>query len=145
MGESLMNFLAGIGLVTIMVIFAYFLTFCFGLARVFHQAGVPRWKAFVPAFNFMFLVDLIGLPRVFFWMSLVPYFGTLYAFAVMNRLAEAYDRNIVFTSVWLTFAAAIGLHILPYHRKLDSAVFEKPAPSLDTVKASIRRHRASKV
>lgn len=134
-----MRLIAQFGLLAIFLIFAYFIVFSIGLAQVFREAKVPVWRAFCPVFNFMFLVDLTGLPRKFFWYSLLPYVGAIYAFGVMNRLAQAYGKSILFTSVWLTFASAVGIHVLQRGTTLDKTPFSEPAPDIESIKASLKK------
>jgi len=137
--NNLMDTFSQLGRVALIAIVLYFIVFVIGLARVFHQAGIPVWKAFVPAINFMFMVDMVGLPRKFFWYSLIPYVGAVYAFAVMARIAKAYGKGLVFTSIWLTFATAVGIHILLFEGTLNKSVWSEPAPNIESLRRSKKK------
>ncbi|MEI6481483.1 MAG: DUF5684 domain-containing protein [Candidatus Saccharibacteria bacterium] len=140
-----MELLASIGIVAIVFWLSYFFSFCYGLAKIFHQAGIARWKAFIPVFNFAFLVDLTGLPRSYFWLSLVPWIGTVYAFMCVMRLAKAYGKDIIFTSAWLTLAIPIGLNVLTLNKAtIDTSVFSEPIMNLDELKKIMKKSKSKK-
>lgn len=120
------DFLINAGLAAIVGLCVLYVIYVAGLARVFVRLGQPRWKAFVPGYNYYILIVTLRIPKRWFAQSLIPYAGTIYAFAVANRLGKVFNRSWKFSSVWLTYGGLVGMHVIARDKRpLNLAALEE--------------------
>ncbi len=116
------------------LVLAYFL-YMLGLFFVFRRLGANPWPAFVPAYNYIVLIRVLGLPVSWQAAAFVPYLGQIYSIAVGVRLGKIFGKSVAFSSFWLTIGAPIGMPILALSKhKPDLSVIDEPAPRIDTKK-----------
>lgn len=122
----------------IFLVVAYFV-YMAGLSVVLRQLRAPAWRAFIPGYNIMAQIEAVGLPRNWFVKAIVPYVGALYALAIAVRLGRVYGRKPMFSSVWLTFGAPVGMWVIALgsHRP-DMQVVASPPPHIDKAKFEAR-------
>lgn len=141
MKELIMN--VGIGVAIILL--CMFLSYAFGLSRVFGKLGVPRWRAFIPIFGFMTLVKALHLPRHWFFMALIPYIGTIYSLATAQRLGKAFDKKMSFSFIWLTYGSSVGMPLIGFSKKQPNMqVVNEPTPNLKELEKTIKELRKKK-
>lgn len=135
MKELILN--VGIGVA--IVLLCMFLSYAFGLAKVFGKLGQPRWRAFIPVFGFMTLVKALHLPRHWFYMALIPYVGTIYSVATAQRLGKAFDKKMSFSLIWLTYGSSVGMPMIGFSkRQPDKKVLDEPVPNLKELEKTIK-------
>lgn len=135
MKEIILN--VGIGVA--IVLLCMFLSYAFGLAKVFGKLGQPRWRAFIPVFGFMTLVKALHLPRHWFFMALIPYVGTIYSIATAQRLGKAFDKKTSFSLIWLTYGSSVGMPMIGFSKKQPNpAVLEEPVPNIKELEKTIK-------
>lgn len=100
---------AATGLALIAVIVVAYAWYCLCLSLVFCKLQTPWWQAFIPGYNFMALMNSVGLPRHWFFYALVPYVGFVYSLATAERLGRAFGKSFAYSATWLTVGAFIGM------------------------------------
>lgn len=123
----------------ILVIFALtYLWYCVSLALILAKLKAKWWKAFIPVYNISALVDALGLPKKWFFLSIAPYLGSVYAVAIAYRLGLVWERHFAFSAFWLTLGAPIGFLILVFSKKEPNMqVTKNPPPSLSMIKTKL--------
>ncbi|MFO0955438.1 MAG: DUF5684 domain-containing protein [Candidatus Saccharibacteria bacterium] len=133
--ESLLNALLQILLSVGLTLIIAYCVYMFGLSLVFRRLGTKAWPAYVPAYNYLVLIRVLGLPKSWQAVAFVPYVGQIYSVAIGIRLGKIFGKGIAFSSFWLTLGAPIGMIVLAFSRKpLDMSVIKEPAPHIDTKK-----------
>ncbi|MEO1449122.1 MAG: signal peptidase I [Bacteroidota bacterium] len=69
-----------------------YLTFTFGLYKMFEKAGEAGWKAIIPVYNWVVWLKLIGKPLWWTVLILIPVVGVLVLVAMVIELARAYGK-----------------------------------------------------
>ncbi|MBI2797789.1 hypothetical protein HYX70_00630 [Candidatus Saccharibacteria bacterium] len=131
-----------LGYVVIVVLVVLYLVYMVGLSRVLGQLQARGWRAFVPIYNYYYLIKTLNLPKRWFFMALIPYAGSIYSFAVASRLGRVYRHNFIFSWFWLTFGAPVGMHIISLSKKGPNleALKEQP-PNLRQVEQELIKLR----
>ena len=96
------------------------------LWRIFENAGLPRWAAIVPFYNFAMIYRLVGRPPRQGWLLLVPILNVYLYIRLMNELSRVFGGDRIFTVV-LLISPFIGFPMLAFSRK---AVYRAPALSI---------------
>lgn len=80
-------------LMLFIVFFIVYLTVKICLGKLFKEAKLPVWKAYVPFYNRLVLTDLLDLKRSVFYKTLIP-FGNLYYYnIIIKELLKAYKLD----------------------------------------------------
>ena len=80
-------------LMLFIVFFIVYLTVKICLGKIFKSANIPAWKAYVPFYNRLVLVDMLDLKRSLFYKTLIP-FGNLYYYnIIIKELLKAYKLD----------------------------------------------------
>lgn len=143
--KAMKELILNIGIGVAIVLLCMFLSYAFGLAKVFGKLGVPKWRAFIPVFGFMTLVRALHLPRRWFFMALIPYVGTIYSLATAQRLGKAFDKKMSFSFIWLTYGSSVGMPLIGFSKKQpDTSVLEEPVPNLKELQKTIKNLKKKK-
>jgi len=70
---------------------------CLGLMGVFTKAGQPGWAAFVPIYNTIVLLQVVGRPLWWFLLLLVPGVNLVAMIIIMNDLSKSFGHDAGFT------------------------------------------------
>lgn len=68
-----------------------------GLMGVFTKAGKPGWAAFVPIYNLVVLLEVVGRPLWWFVLFLIPGVNVVALVIVMNDLSKSFGHDVGFT------------------------------------------------
>lgn len=93
-----------------------------GLMGVFTKAGKPGWAAFVPIYNVIVLLEVVGRPLWWFVLFLIPGVNVVASIIVMNDLSKSFGHDVGFT-VGLVLLSVVFLWIL----WLGSSTYRGPA------------------
>ena len=98
------------------VFFIVYVTVKICLGKIFKSARVPAWKAYIPFYNRLVLIDLLDLKKSLFYKTLIP-FGNLYYYnIIIKELLKAYKMDPK-ESIWFI--------LIPMY-KFPELVFKKP-------------------
>jgi hypothetical protein len=62
-------------------------------ARLFYKTGKPWLAAFVPGWNVLIVMDIVGRPRAHAGYFLIPFYNIYFYFLVCIELAEAFGKT----------------------------------------------------
>jgi hypothetical protein len=109
----------GVGLV---ITLGIYLLIGFSLGKLFEKAGKPLWAGFVPIYNGVVLLEVIGRPiwwLAFFLLGFIPFIGTLaillIAIVMYIDLAKSYGKDTVY-GVLMVFFGIILLPMLAFNK-----------------------------
>jgi hypothetical protein len=96
----------------------------YGLALygVFKKAGKPGWAGFVPIYNLIVLLEVVGRPLWWIILYLIPIVNIVILIIVYNDLSKSFGKGVGFT-LGLIFLSIIFLLILGF----GSATYRGPA------------------
>ncbi|HYA68708.1 MAG TPA: DUF5684 domain-containing protein [Acidimicrobiales bacterium] len=109
----------------------FYVVGCLPLMGVFGKADHPGWAAFVPIYNVLVLLKLVG--RHWWWLLLflIPFVGIIFEIIVLHDLSKSFGHGGGFT-VGLFFLGWIFLMILWLGRSQyrgPGATFTAPPPA----------------
>lgn len=139
--QWLWQLILGVGLTLVLAYLVYML----GLGLVFRKLNQKMWPAFIPAYNYIVLIRVLGLPKSWQAVALVPYLGPIYSIPIGIRLGKIFGKSAAFSSFWLTLGAPVGMLIIVFTKKpLKLEVIDEPAPTIDTkkLKELTKKHQA---
>ena len=96
--------------VVILVIVAY-VVYVLPLFGVFSKAREPGWAAFIPIWNLLVLLKIVGRPWWWILLFIIPVVDIVVAIVVWYDLSKSFGRGVAFT-VGLVFLSWIFLLIL---------------------------------
>ncbi len=70
-----------------------YITVKISLAYIFKTAKISSWKAFIPIYCRLLLVDKLDLKRTVFYKTLIPFANLYYYYIIIEKLLEAYNLN----------------------------------------------------
>lgn len=133
--QSLMDWVIQVGIGVALFMAVAYVMYMFGLSLVFRRLGAKMWPALIPAYNYIILIRVLGLPISWQAVAFVPYVGQIYSIAIGIRLGKIFGKGTAFSSVWLTIGAPVGMLVLAFSKHpLDLSVIKEPAPHIDTKK-----------
>lgn len=117
----------------------------FGLGLVFRRLGKKIWPAYLPAYNYIVLIRLLGLPKSWQAVAFVPYLGQVYSIPIAIRLGKIFHKSAAFSSLWLTVGAPVGMLVIAFTKTpLNLDAINDPAPRVDVEKIKVltKKHKA---
>ncbi len=99
-------------LVFLWVVVAYVL-YALAYFGIFKKAGKPTWAAFVPIYNLIVLLEVVGRPVWWIILFLIPIVNIVIFIIVMNDLSKSFGHGAGFT-VGLIFLSWIFMMILGF-------------------------------
>ncbi|MFN3939566.1 MAG: signal peptidase I, partial [Chitinophagales bacterium] len=96
-----MDYSMGLGFILFFIISIILLHV--GLYRMFEKAGLPGWKGLIPFYNAYYMVELIGKPRYWFVLLLIPIVNAVMIFLVATEWVKAFGKD----SFWAGVAAMV--------------------------------------
>jgi hypothetical protein len=67
-----------------------------GLWKVFEKAGIPGWKAIIPVYNTILLLQIAGRPGWWLLILLIPGVNIVIVVMISLELAECFGRGYLF-------------------------------------------------
>ncbi|HMB01676.1 MAG TPA: DUF5684 domain-containing protein [Spirochaetota bacterium] len=90
--------------------------------RIFSRAGKPGWAIFIPIYNIIVLLDIVGKPWWWLLLMLIPIVNIVISIMVTHLLAKSFGKGVGFT-IGLILLGFIFFPILGY----GNAPYNKPA------------------
>lgn len=75
------------------VFFIVFITVKICLGKIFKSAKLPAWKAYIPFYNRLILIDLLDLKKSLFYKTLIPFYNLFIYKIIIEELLKAYKLN----------------------------------------------------
>jgi len=83
------------------------------LWTIFTKAGKPGWASIVPIYNIIVLLDVVGKPRWWLILMLIPIVNIVFLISVYHNLSLSFGKGVGFT-VGLILLDIIFLPILAF-------------------------------
>ena len=100
------------GLIFLWVVVAYVL-YALAYFGIFKKAGKPTWAAFVPIYNVIVLLEVVGRPVWWIILFLIPIVNIVIFIIVMNDLSKSFGHGVGFT-IGLIFLSWIFMLIIGF-------------------------------
>ena len=100
------------GLLFLWFVVAYVL-YALAYFGIFKKAGKPTWAAFVPIYNVIVLLEVVGRPVWWILLFLIPIVNLVIFIIVMNDLSKSFGHGVGFT-IGLIFLSWIFMMILGF-------------------------------
>lgn len=65
--------------------------------KIFVKAGKPGWAVLIPIYNIVVFCDIIGKPRWWTFLMIIPYIGLIWSVWGTNLLVKKFGKNEGFT------------------------------------------------
>lgn len=103
---------AALGLYLVFSVVAYlFFGLCVG--KVLKKAGKPLWAGFVPIYNLILLLEIVGRPAWWLILFFIPFVGVIVGIIACIDLAKSFGKDAVF-GVLLVIVSVIMWPILAF-------------------------------
>lgn len=63
------------------------------LSNIFKKARQKGWKAFIPFYNRLVLVNILDLKKSVFYKTLIPFANLYYYYIIIGRMLEVFEMN----------------------------------------------------
>lgn len=103
-------------LILFLILFIVYLTTKVCLGILFKQIKIPAWKAYIPFYGTLILVDILEMKKSVFYKTLIPFVNLYYYKIIIAELLKAYNLNS---------DEAIWFIIIPMY-KFPELVFKHP-------------------
>ncbi len=117
----------GFALLAILLGLAFTIFWIAGAWKMFEKAGQPGWGIFVPIYNAILLVRIVGLQDWFFLLFLVPVLNLVAHIIASLELGKRFGKGPGFT-IGIIFLPALFYALLGFGR---SVYTPPPPPPLD--------------
>lgn len=111
-------------LLFLLLVLGAILAMIVGIWKVFTKAGKPGWASFIPIYNVVVLLEIVGRPVWWFILFIVPFVNIIIAVIVMMDLAKSYGKGNGY-GLGLVFLGFIFFPMLG----LGSAQYKGPSTS----------------
>lgn len=115
------------GGMTVLFYLAVWVFSAIALWKLFTKAGKPGWAGFIPIYNLIVLLEIVGRPLWWVVLYFIPIANLVVAFLVNIDLAKSFGRDVVF-GVLMTLLPIIFIPILAF----GSATYRGPAATSAT-------------
>lgn len=124
LGTEEMAVFAGAALIMGIIGLVIYLFIGFCLGKLFEKAGKPLWAGFVPIYNLVVILQLVGRPvwwLALFLVAIIPFIGTI-AVVVLSAIiwidfAKSYGKDLVW-GLLITFFSIIMLPIMAFSQDI---------------------------
>ena len=103
-------------LMLFIVLFIVYMTVKICLGKLFKETKIPAWKAYIPFYNRLVLVDLLDIKKSVFYKTLIPIANLYYYNIIIKELLKAYKLDPK-ESIWFI--------LVPMY-KFPELVFKRP-------------------
>lgn len=90
--------------------------------KIYAKAGQPGWAIFIPIYNIIVMLKIVGKPWWWLLLMLIPIVNYVFIIWMLNLLSLSFGKNTGFT-IGLIFLSPIFIPILGY----GSAKYVGPA------------------
>lgn len=107
-----------------------------GKLMLFSKCNQPWWAAFIPVYDFVIILKIVGRPPMQIFMILIPIFNIYFIVKVLIELAQSFGKYSVIDYLFITVLSVfyimnLGLSYTEYYY---GPVYGKPIEELKTRK-----------
>lgn len=131
-------------LIILVIAFIISLLFIIASWNIFKKAGKPGWIIFIPIYNQIVMLQIVGRPVWWFILQFIPVVNIIISLILTLDLAKAFGKSAVFAILGLWFTP-IGILILGFGKDKYIGIGDLPtnnsntnttAPTMPTAAAS---------
>lgn len=120
----------GAGFVFMMVLFvlAVYVFFGFCMGKVFEKAGKPLWTGFVPIYNYLIWIEIVGRPQWWIILYFIPFVNFIIQIVLAIDLAKSFGKDTLY-GIAIAFLSFIMLPVMAFSddvRYVGPAAAENP-------------------
>jgi signal peptidase I len=94
-------------LILLLLVIVLFILPALGLALLFKKAGVAPWKAFVPLYNSIVMLQICERPRYWAILQFIPALGILFTLAIWIEFLRAFGKTRFYQYALVPLTAGI--------------------------------------
>lgn len=103
----------GVGIILFYLLLLAFIGFCY--YKIFQKAGrSDAWAGFVPIYNYVVLLEIIGKPIWWLAMLLIPCVNIYFGFKIIIELGARFGKSAVYSIVMFGLFGIIGIPLLAF-------------------------------
>lgn len=106
----------GIGFFLFVIVVYLFYGYCIG--RVLQKAGKPLWVGFVPVYNNIVMLEIIGRPVWWIVLLLIPFVNFIVLIITYIDLAKSFGKDTVY-GILLFFFGFIMLPVMAFSKDIQ--------------------------
>jgi hypothetical protein len=95
----------GIGYILFMLLIYLFAGFCIG--KMFEKAGKPLWAGFVPIYNYIVMLEIVGRPTWWIILLLIPPVNIVVGIILSIDIAKSYGKDTLWGILLILFSVVV--------------------------------------
>ncbi|RPI67538.1 MAG: signal peptidase I [Ignavibacteriae bacterium] len=95
----------GIGYILFMLLIYLFAGFCIG--KMFEKAGKPLWAGFVPIYNYIVMLEIVGRPTWWIILLLIPPVNIVVGIILAIDIAKSYGKDTLWGILLILFSVVV--------------------------------------
>ncbi len=115
-----------IGVLLLALVLYVFISLCYG--KIFEKAGRPFWAGFIPIYNNIVILEIVGRPVWWIVLLIIPFTAIVALPAVLIDLSRSYGKS---DSVWLAAMISFAIFLLPVMAFSSDIKYVGPAAAGD--------------
>ncbi len=122
--SSLIGIIAGLGIAVVFLAFAIGIFSIIVTWKLFEKAGKPGWYSIIPVYNYVVLLEIIGLKWYYIFgycLSFIPVIGSfaiiLYSIVLSIKLAKSFGKEVGF-GIGIAFVPIIFEAIIAFDKSI---------------------------
>jgi hypothetical protein len=96
---------AGIGIGVVLAYLAVVAFLLVAMWKIYSKAGQAGWKALVPIYNTLVMLQMVGRPMWWIVLLFIPFVNIIFAIIITNDLSKSFGKDVAWT---------VGLILLPF-------------------------------
>lgn len=89
----------------VVILVAFFILMLAAQWKIYSKAGKAGWAAFIPIYNLIVLLEMIGKPMSWFIFLCIPFVNIYFSIKATHLLSKSFGKDTGFT---------LGLLFLPF-------------------------------
>jgi len=104
-----------VGLIVLLVVFFLAVAVFYIVAewKIFAKAGKPGWAIFIPIYNLIIFLEIVGKPWWWIFLLMIPFVNFVLLIILIHRLSLSFGKDAGFT-VGLLFLSWLFIPILAF-------------------------------
>lgn len=95
----------GVGYILFMLLIYLFAGFCIG--KMFEKAGKPLWAGFVPIYNYIVMLEVVGRPLWWIILLLIPFVNFVVGIILAIDIAKSYGKDTLWGILLILFSVVV--------------------------------------
>lgn len=114
---------AGLGIGFFLFMIVIYLFYGYVMGRIFQKAGKPLWAGFIPIYNNIVMLEIIGRPVWWIVLLLIPFVNIIILIITYIDLAKSFGKDTVYGILLILF----GFVMLPVMAFSNDIRYQGPA------------------